>query len=106
MRIAFVLMSAIALFACESARQSSDFEVGMSREQLVETFGEPHERKTLVKSDASIWGPIETFWSKVPLGSRVEIWSYRVDGGSAELYFVDGATRVQGTGFAADGVIY
>lgn len=78
----------------------------MSRQQVVAAFGEPHRRESLVKSAQSVWGPIETFWSSVPLGARVEIWSYPVSGGTVELYFVDDSSKVKGMGFAAEGAVY
>ncbi len=69
------------------------------------------------KSSGAVWGPIEDFWSAVPLGGDVEIWFYRstaalVEGdasrteGMTELYFVNGAPAVSGLGFAPDGVVY
>jgi len=40
------------------------------------------------------------------MGSSVEIWAYRVQGGSVELYFVDESARVQGVGFAPLGAVF
>lgn len=78
----------------------------MSRRQLVAEFGEPPDRQSLVKSSPHIFGPIETFWSSVPAGARVEIWSYPATGGTVELYFVDGSPEVRGTGFAPEGAVF
>jgi hypothetical protein len=100
------LLGTIALFACGPIPQPSDFHVGMSRQQIVAEFGEPQSRKSLVKSDPYIWGPIETFWSSVPMGARVEIWSYPTSGGAIELYFVDDSSEVGGTAFAPEGAVY
>lgn len=69
------------------------------------------------KTSEGVWGPIEEFWSRVPMGGTVEIWSYRTihewaagsgkqDTGHTELYFVDGSRTVSGLGFGPDGVVY
>jgi class 3 adenylate cyclase len=97
---------ALGLLACAAAPDASAFQVGMSRRQIVSRFGQPQERQVLVKSEAQIWGPIESFWSSVPEGGRVEIWSYAAKGGTVELYFVDESPEVRGTGFAPAGAVF
>lgn len=104
--VVLVLLGTLALFGCESGPQLSDFRVGMSRHEVVAQFGEPQGRQSLVKSNPSIWGPIETFWATVPQGARVEIWSYPVAEGTVELYFVEGSPDVQGIGFGPTGAVY
>lgn len=104
--VVLALVAALALAACSPAPRPSDFRVGMTREEVVAEFGEPDARRSLVKSSPAIWGPIETFWSGVPSGARVEIWSYAARGGTVELYFVDGSSRVRGTGFAPEGAVF
>ena len=96
------------LVACGAApgARLDDFELGMSRAAVVERFGEPARRQTLVKTQPQIWGPIESFWDGVAMGARVELWSYPVEGGAAELYFVNGSTEVQGKGFADARAVY
>ncbi len=88
----------------------------MARSELLARFGEPQARQTLHKTFKAIFGPIETFWSRVPDGAKVEIWSYRstrrgagpseVKRGSTELYFVDDSETVGGIGFAAEDAVY
>jgi hypothetical protein len=78
----------------------------MSRQEVLAAFGEPRRRDVLVKSGTPVFGPIETFWSTVSPGARVEIWSYPATGGTVELYFVDDSSEVEGTGFAAEGAVY
>ena len=84
----------------------ADFQVGSTRAGVRERFGEPTRIQSFTKSEAHIWGPIEEFWSEVPMGGEVEIWSYPVRGGSAELYFIDDGDRLDGIGFAAKGAVY
>lgn len=102
----FIMLSGLALTACKSAPHRSDFRVGMPRQEVVAKFGEPHSRQSLVKSDSIIMGPIESFWPFVAMGARVDIWSYAIDGGRVELYFVDDSSEVKGTGFAVQGAVY
>jgi hypothetical protein len=83
-----------------------DFLVDASREEVTDSFGPPSRKQSFFKTGEAIWGPIETFWSQVPIGSTVEIWAYRVQGGTVELYFVDQSARVQGMGFAPIGAVF
>jgi len=92
--------------ACRSLPERSDFRVGMSRDSVVSTFGEPDQRQSMVKQEEPIWGAIEEFWGSVAIGSKVDIWSYKVEGGTMELYFVDDSSRVTGTGFAPEGAVF
>lgn len=92
--------------ACSETPLASDFRVGATRAEVLEAFGTPSQEQSFVKTGDAIWGPIEDFWSRVPLESSVEIWAYRVEGGTVELYFVDGSERVQGTGFAPEGAVF
>jgi hypothetical protein len=105
------------LIACDTPPRHADFEVGMSRQLVRERFGEPLRSQVMHKRDDAIWGPIEDFWSEVPLGATVEIWTYRtshetvagsdrLEPGTTELYFVDGALEVSGMGFAPEGAVY
>lgn len=91
---------------CSNYPGPGDFNVGATRQEVLESFGAPSSRQTFTKQDGAIWGPIEDFWMQVPLKSTVEVWSYEVKGGVVELYFVDESERVQGKGFAPEGVDY
>ena len=91
---------------CSTLPPDDAFEIGMSRDEVVSRFGEPHRRTSIRKTEAPIWGAIETFWDTVPVGSLIEIWAYPAQGGTVELYFVDGSDTVQGTGFAPEGAVF
>jgi hypothetical protein len=92
--------------ACSGLPEADEFQVGASRSDLLDEHGAPNGRQTLIKRDDAIWGPIEDFWHQVPVASSVEIWTYAVEGGTVELYFVDGSDHVQGTGFAPQGAVF
>jgi hypothetical protein len=96
----------LAGFACADTPAAGDFRVGATRAEVLEDFGPPSGEQSLRKTGDAIWGPIESFWSEVPPGSTVEVWSYPVEGGSVELYFVDGSERVRGMGFAPEGAVF
>lgn len=91
---------------CSKPPAAGEFDVGATREALRDAFGEPMDRQEFHKTSAGIAGPIEDFWSRVPLYSTVEVWTYRVEGGTVELYFIDGSERVLGTGFAPQGAVF
>lgn len=92
--------------ACTTPPSTAEFEVGMSRPELIDRFGEPDRRQSLVKRDEAIWGAIEDFWPQVPSGSSVLIWGYAVEDGTMELYFVDDSPTVDGMGFAPEGAVF
>jgi hypothetical protein len=96
----------LAVLACSGTPSATDFHVGATRDEILGSFGPPARKESLRKTGDAIWGPIETFWSRVPAGDRVEIWAYPVKGGTVELYFLEGSERVQGTGFAPEGAVF
>ncbi len=117
-RAAFMLTMALGVVGCVAwfpGGDSSGVVDGMERSQLdevetrnelLERFGQPASRQLMTKTDEGIFGPIESLWSTLPIGARVELWSYPVAGGAVEVYFVDGSDRIAGTAFASDGAVY
>jgi hypothetical protein len=112
-----IVAAGCALFACNGLPGHEEFAIGMDRSAVRERFGEPLRSHEMRKTDDAVWGPIEDFWSRVPMGSAVEIWSYPTthewaegsgqrDTGITELYFVDGSDEVAARGFAPGGVVY
>jgi len=103
------VLFAVAIFlglACSNPPSPSDFHVGATREEILESFGEPLRKQPFFKTGDAIWGPIEEFWPQVPLNSTVHVWSYRVEGGIVELYFINESETVQSTGFAPAGAVF
>ena len=99
--------SAAGLFAtCRSLPDPSEFHPGMLRADLVTRFGQPVRTEILTKRSEHIFGPVETFWSTMPMGFSVEIWSFEARGGWAEVYFLDGAEAAGGTGFHDEDAVY
>ena len=117
MRLFFIVAAVCTLGSCNSLPDHRDFAVGMTRTDVLERFGEPSRSSNMRKADNAVWGPIEDFWSRIPVGGTVEIWFYRTTHesaagsgnrktGTTEIYFVDGSPTVSGRGFAPDGVVY
>jgi hypothetical protein len=92
--------------ACSNTPSPSDFHVSATREEVLESFGTPSREQSFFKTGEAIWGSIEDFWPQVPLNSTVEVWAYRAQGGTFELYFVDDSEQVQGIGFAPEGAVF
>lgn len=88
----------------------ADFAVGMGREKVMSQFGEPVQVTRFHKKNDSVWGPIETYWATIPMGSTVVVWSYEsrneTTKGRTELYFLNGADEVSAIGFSPDGAVY
>jgi hypothetical protein len=117
---AALLSLALLAGSCATPARSwkdTDFHVGMTRAAVLAQFGAPDSKQSMLKSNEHVFGPIETFWGRVPMGAKVEIWSYRSQQwpngraanpteGSTELYFVAGSDTVDGIGFAVAGAVY
>lgn len=101
-----ILCTCLVLTACDRLPDPGGFSAGMTRDAVVARFGEPEGKQTLLRDTEHVWGPIEDFWADVDRGARVEIWTYPVQGGTVELYFVNDSTTVQGTGFAPEGAVF
>jgi len=92
-----------------------DFNVGMSQEELRTKFGPPNKIQSITKHDGPIWGPVESIWNEVPVGSEITIWSYQSEApifgafeqpGETQLYFVDSSTVVDGVAFRLLEAVY
>jgi hypothetical protein len=114
-----LLIALVALIACGAREPDhSEFAIGMTRSAIRDKFGEPQQTQKLTKTREAIWGPIEDYWSQVPIGATVEIWSYdsrMIDKGNGstseqqgqtELYFVNDSNEVKGIGFHVEGAVY
>ncbi len=120
MAIREALAIALALLAaCEPRVPShSGFTLGMNRAKILSEFGEPQRTQLLTKTTEHIWGPMESFWPRVPHGASVEIWSYDSlmkspnkgkefeNPGQTQLYFVNDSKQVNGIGFHINGAVY
>lgn len=105
--LARAILAGFLLYAgCSAPPPGDAFETGMSRDEVVARFGEPRRQTAIRKTEAPIWGAIESFWDTAPMGSLIEIWEYPAQGGTVELYFVDGSDTVRGTGFAPEGAVF
>lgn len=91
---------------CSSPPKPDEFQIGSTRGEIMEAHGPPVREQTFTNTGQIIWGAIEEFWPSVPRGGSVLIWAYPVEGGTLELYFIDGSTRVQGTGLAPEGAVF
>ena len=99
-------LAVFVVLACSNTPSPGDFRIGATRTEILESFGPPVRQETFHKTGEAIWGPIEDFWDRAPLNSTVEVWAYRVEGGTVELYFVNASDQVQGTGFAPEGAVF
>ena len=94
------------LAGCQSPPDTAEFSAGMRKDTLVTQFGEPLQRQELVKTKTHIWGAIEELWYQLPDGTLIEVWIYKVQGGTVELYFLNKEDVVYSTEFSPEGVVY
>lgn len=102
------LILATFLVACSENRQAIDqlVEIGQEKQEIIKVIGEPAEKEIITKQNESIWGSEEEFWSEIPMGTSLEVWSYEDEQGQLNLYFVEGSNRLGYKAFAPKGVVY
>lgn len=111
--IKIIIISALFIvshpFVCHANNYSEvegQIKKGQSKQAIIELLGEPAEKKIIVKHNRFIWGPEEEFWDDIPMGTRLEIWKYKLSDGNLNLYFIDEGNHLNYKGFAPKGVIY
>jgi hypothetical protein len=80
--------------------------IGQSQQTIRELLGPPDEIINSVKRDRYIWGPEESFWDKIPIGAKLEVWRYEFSDGGLNLYFVNESRELDYIAFAPKGVVY
>ena len=81
-------------------------DIGQSKETINELLGPPDRIINSTKRNKYIWGPEERFWDEIPMGAKLEVWSYTFSDGGLNLYFVDGSEELNYLAFAPKGVVY
>ena len=117
-RLILLLFIATWISCGADVPRHEEFVVGMSRTDASARFGKPDRTQILTKSSNSVWGPIEDFWSELPMGATVEIWGFQSvltmespegsseQPGQTELYFLNDSRTVDGIGFSIEGAVY
>ena len=85
---------------------NTKIEAGQSKQTIQELLGPPGKITNTTKHNKYIWGPEERFWDEIPMGAKLEVWSYTFSDGSLNLYFVDGSEKLNYLAFAPKGVVY
>jgi hypothetical protein len=111
--IAAILFFALSVASCSLAAQEIKYsEVrdkiikGQSKQEITALLGQPSQKKVTAKSNKYIWGPEEDFWDKIPMGTRLEVWTYQFSDGLLNLYFMNEGKRLDYKAFAPKGVVY
>ncbi len=106
----FILFIGTACSAPPSLPSHADFAIGMNQKDIRSQFGEPIKIESFSKTNNHIFGAIKSYWSTIPVGSTVVVWTYKSENqrgkGNTELYFLNDELKVSGIGFAPEGVIY
>ena len=105
-----VLIAISSLFLLCSCAEGQDIsqlvKTGQSKEQIRNAIGNPGEVTVVIKSQEYIWGPEESFWSKIPIGAKFEVWRYQSEAGQLNLYFLNNSDNLSYKAFAPTGVVY
>jgi|GEM_PF-2073729 len=88
----FILLIIIVFIcACQKAEKPKPLEdiwVGMTKAEIVKLVGATTEKRYMTKSNNQIHGPEKEFWHKIPMGAKLEVWTYHTPGGKLNLYFI------------------
>lgn len=102
-----VLFVAIITVGCnESSQMARQVEIGYTKLEVTKILGTPDESSRFQKTEEHVWGPEESFWYDIPMGTRIEVWRYKSEGGLLNLYFLDNDAVVSYKAFAPEGVVY
>jgi hypothetical protein len=95
------------LISCAEAQDISQLiKAGQAKEEIKKIIGSPNEIEKIVKSVEHIWGPEEEFWSKIPMGTKLEVWRYKNKDGQLNLYFEENKNTLSYKAYAPAGVVY
>ncbi len=81
-------------------------KAGQTKKQVEKLLGKPYKHDTFEKSNEQVWGPEEDFWYEIPMGTTLEVWSYKYEQGHLNVYFTEGDSTVSYTAFAPEGINY
>jgi hypothetical protein len=100
---------AISSMLCACAKEhdiSQLVKIGQSKEEIINAIGNPYKIDFIIKTTEHVWGPEESFWSKIPMGTKLEVWRYKNKDGQLNLYFKDSSNNLSYKAFAPSGVVY
>ncbi len=110
MNVKPIIFFSVLVFALVASAEEQDIskmvQVGQTKQQIINILGDPYEKKIINKSGEPIWGPEEEFWDKIPDGTKLEVWKYKNDAGTLNLYFTDDNNHLYHKAFAPNGVVY
>ena len=92
--IGLLLLGAVVLAGCGRASLEKTHLAGLTKAEVRQQLSEPQKIETIVKRDAHMFGPIEAIWDKVPVGEKIEAWTYEAADGSKTLYFLPASDQV------------
>lgn len=91
LRITLLVIISLSVFSgCvkEKPVPFNDIWIGMTKAEIVKLVGATNEKRYMTKSNNQIHGPEKEFWHKIPMGAKLEVWTYHTPGGKLNLYFL------------------
>jgi hypothetical protein len=88
----------IFLYACQKPEQpkpSEDIWIGMTKTEIVKLVGETNEKRYISKTNNQIQGPEKEFWHEIPMGAKLEVWTYNTAQGQLKLYFIGKSSELK-----------
>jgi hypothetical protein len=92
--VGLLLLGAVFLSGCGRTRLEKTYLAGLTKAEVRRQLGAPQTIEAIVKRDAHVFGPIEAIWDKVPIGERIEAWTYETSAGNKTLYFLPASDKV------------
>lgn len=86
--------------------QLPQVDIGLTKSQIIGLHGQASEISNEIKSSEIIWGPEESFWHKIPQDAKLEIWRYKDNRATLNLYFVNDSEIVEYKAVHHQDIIY
>lgn len=97
--IKFFVMAAVLMsfIGCIKARPIpyKDIRVGMTKTEIVKLVGATNEKRYISKTNNQIQGPEKEFWHEIPMGAKLEVWTYHTAQGQLKLYFIGKSSELK-----------
>jgi len=67
----------------------------MNKSAIIQLIGNTTAKRFITKTNNQIQGPEEEFWYDLDYGTKLEVWTYKSENGSLNLYFIDGESDLK-----------
>ncbi len=94
-KLLIILIFALSILSCTKQNPYDKITVGMSKSEIIQFIGNTSAKRYITKTNNQIQGPEKEFWYELAYGTKLEVWTYKSENGSLNLYFIDGESELK-----------